>query len=99
MPSTQKIDGLLERVCHGLGLTPRQLAKALDVSYAAEVAPLVGVPRHAAEEVDYSEVWQGCLSMINTRLGLLMAAREDLETKLHNDRVKRALRREAITNR
>lgn len=88
--------GLLDRVCFGVGMTPKQLAKALNLSYRKDVKPLVGVPSAKVADADLDELWHALLRLVNERFGLLMAVREEVNMKLQSDRKLRLVRREAM---
>lgn len=90
---------LLERVCAGLGLTPRKLATTLGLSYKHEVQPLENVQPHHVAHMSYDPVWLGIQELVDTRLGLLLAVRDDIATQAHKGRVKLTKRREEIRNR
>lgn len=91
-------EALLDRVCEGLGLTPKGLARKLKVPYR-EVEDMLGLRPGDVSDIDRDEVWAGLSLLIDKRLGLLMAARADIQAKLQRDRKRRLARREAIRNR
>jgi hypothetical protein len=91
-------EGVIDRLCRGLGVTPKKLASLIGVPYK-EVEPLLGLTYGQQSDAEYDEVWRGIARLVDERLGLLLAAREDLQAKIQRDRMKRLARREAIRNR
>lgn len=91
-------EGPIDRICRGLGVTPKGLAKLLKLPYK-EVEPLLGASYGQQIDAMYDEVWRGIAALVDERLGLLMAARTDLQAKVQRDRKRRIARREAIRNR
>ncbi len=90
-------DPFLLRVCKALDLSPRQLAAAIDLPYK-DVAPLLEL-NYKLADIDRDEVWWKVLEMIDLRMGLLMAARHELNKRLEGDRSKRAVRNAQIVRR
>lgn len=87
---------LLMRVLYSLGYE-----SLLDMTLASgiphdDLKALQKGARGATEDMDYSETWQRIAIHVDERLGMVMAAREELQRKLNLDRLKRAERRKAI---
>lgn len=74
------------------------LATGHRISYD-ELKQLQGGTRSATVAVDQSEAWQKLVEYTDVRLGLLLAAREELQRKINTDRRNRLNRRNAIEGR
>lgn len=91
LPDAPKVsDPFLLRVCKALGMKPTELAEAIGVPYA-DIHKMLA-PRHIVVEIDRDETWWKISEIIDLRIGLLMAARHELQKALQQDRAKRSLR-------
>lgn len=90
--------GMLERVLAALDWTPEQLAQRAQVP-VREVHDAMGLSHGNMGDVEHDDLFRICADEVTRRLGLLHAARNDLDTKLHMDRAKRADRRTRTENR
>lgn len=84
-------DTLLERVCKALDETPFMVATKAGLSFKDDVEPLLGAYKDLAQ-FDEDPVWDVLYSYVGERLGLLMAARAELEKARNKTRHVRAAR-------
>ena len=64
-----------------------------------ELEALQGRSRLGTDPVDESETWQKIVEYTDVRLGALLAAREELQRKVNNERRRRLQRRQSILDR
>lgn len=83
-------DPFLLRICKALDWPPRMLAQRLGVPY--EDIEVMLRPRHELVEIDRDELWWQVKQVVDERIGLLMAARQQLDVALQRDRSRRAVR-------
>lgn len=81
------------RICHALDLSPKELARALDLPYA-EVRDLLVGQSSLLVEIDRDEVWWRIYEYISERMSYMMAVRHELDKALQKDRIKRLQRTE-----
>lgn len=81
---------LLVRLCHALDVTPRELASSIGLRYA-ELQPLLKTQIGQLDLVG-DDTWWMISDHISRQVGLLLAAKQDLDAALEKDRARRALR-------
>lgn len=87
----------LRNVLLALNETPKQLADSLGVKYH-ELEPLLDVHSPLAD-MDYGWLWWKIYEHVNTRLGLILAARHEINKGLQKDRARRVARIETVRQR
>lgn len=90
-------DTFIVRILKTMNIEATELAELLQVPYADIEAMML--PRHQLVEIDRSEIWWRIGEMLDVRIGLLMAARHELQKALQQDRAQRALRTERALRR
>lgn len=85
------------RICKALDEPPKLLAKNIGVPYA-ELHPLLD-PLHLLVELDRDETWWLISQYVDKRIGVLLAARAELNKALQKDRSRRAVRVQAMQQR
>lgn len=87
-------DDFLTRIQLALDLTPRELAKRLDLPYR-EVLDRHG-PRASMSDIDTDPFWLALSQYVDTRLAGVMAVREELQRLIRVQRAKRAEARRRV---
>lgn len=85
-------DGFLMRICKALRMTPRELARALDVPYKREFEPLLRLKRSQLVEIDRHDMWWTLKELVGRETAYLMAIQNELDSALQKDRVNRIQR-------
>jgi len=91
-------DSFLWRICHALDEPPRMLAKNAGVEYK-DLEPLLHGQRSLLAEIDRDHVWWAVSEYVNMKLGLLLGIKQELNTALQKERVKRAAKLERFKKR
>lgn len=86
----------MDLICQACDKTPREMAKAIGVSYK-ELVPLLA-SRHSVAEIDRDEVWYRVSEYVATRIGYMLAVKGELNKALQQDRKKRILRKQRFDN-
>lgn len=90
-------DTFLARILKTLNMSATELAATLRVPVAD--IELFLRPRYELVEIDRDELWWKISELVDQRIGLLMAARHELQKALQSDRARRALRTERFLQR
>ena len=90
-------DDFLTRLQVALELTPRQLAKALDIPFR-DVLDRHG-KRGSLSEVDADPFWILLSQYVDRKIGEYIGVREELQRKLSVERRRRAEQRRRVTER
>lgn len=89
-PSAYSNETFLSRICLALNVSPKQLAKELEVPFA-DVKPFLD-QRHVLAEMHNDEFWWKLSEHVSRRLGSLMAIRQELQKAVQHDRARRIAR-------
>lgn len=84
-------DGFMGRICVALDKTPREVAKAIGVSYS-EVKPFIRLHAHEVGDLDRDEVWWKISAYVSLHTGMLLAVKQELNKGLQKQRVQRVKR-------
>lgn len=85
-------DGYLMRICKALRMSPRDLARALDVPFKAEFEPLLHLGRSQLAEIDRHDMWWELKAIVDVEIGYLLAIQAEMNKALQKDRAARLTR-------
>ena len=87
-------DGFILRMCKAMRMSPRDLARHLDMPYKKEFEPLLKLGDAQLVDIDRHDMWRTMKDMVDEQMGLLMAVQHSLNRALQKDRIERAKRLE-----
>lgn len=88
---------LIDRICVAVDRTPEELSVATGLPIE-DIASLDGTPRYMGF-IDDAATWQAVYEYVSTRLGLMLAAREELQRQLSKDNRRRLEERLRVEQR
>lgn len=92
----RRYPNVMVRACEALNLTPASLAKHIGISTRHITSCIAS---GAAADTSFDDTWPRVAALLDERVAVIMAVRQELQAKLAKDRNERLMRREAIAKR